>query len=147
MHSPGTEKIQYVVEGEQKCPSNKKAYKKEEKTVIDQIWQSQTKESAVSLRLAKIKYEVFSLMFQAQNLMLPNVGFLKKHIFLLPKNYILSLLVFRRDLCKFKTYHFTKYFMKLGTVMCGFVFWEERDQSEFQFFHMNFCSQKEKEMQ
>ena len=72
-----------------------------------------------------MQYEVLSLMLQARNLMLPNVGFLKKHVFLLPKSSILLLLVFRRDLCKFTTYHFTKYLKKLGTLVHGFVSWEE----------------------
>ena len=37
---------------------------------------------------------------------------------------------YRQDLFKFKTYHFTKYFMKLRAVVCTFVFWEERGQLE-----------------
>ena len=44
IHAPVSETIQYVVEGQQKYPNNKKAQNKEEKADIDQIWQSQTKE-------------------------------------------------------------------------------------------------------
>ena len=40
---------------------------KEGKTDIDQILQSQTKDSAVSLRPAKMQYEVLRLMLQNQN--------------------------------------------------------------------------------
>ena len=37
----------------------------------------------VSLRLAKIQEETLSLMLEARNLMLPNVGDLKQYVFLL----------------------------------------------------------------
>ena len=72
-----------MVEGQQKYPNNINAQKKEEKTDTDQIWQAQTKESVVSLRLAKMQEEALSLMLKARNLMLPNVDYLKQYVFLL----------------------------------------------------------------
>ena len=81
IHSPVPETIQYMVEGQQKYPNNINAQKKEEKTDTDQIWQAQTKESVVSLRLAKMQEEALSLMLKAQNVMLPNVGYLKEYVF------------------------------------------------------------------
>ena len=51
---PVPETIKYMVEGQQKYLNNISAQKKEEKTDTDQIWQAQTKESVVSLRLAKM---------------------------------------------------------------------------------------------
>ena len=41
------------------------AQKKEEKSDTDQIWQAQTKESVVSLKLARMQEEALSLMLQA----------------------------------------------------------------------------------
>ena len=67
-----------MVEGQQKYPNNINAQKKEEKTDTAQIWQAQTKESVVSLRLAKMQDEALSLMLQSRNLMLPNVGYLQQ---------------------------------------------------------------------
>ena len=66
IHSPVPETIQYMVEGQQKYPNNINAQKKEEKTDADQIWQEQTKESVVSLRLARMQEKALSLMLQAQ---------------------------------------------------------------------------------
>ena len=86
IHAPVTETIQYVVEEQQKYP-NKKAWNKEEKTDIDQIWQSQTKEGVVSLRQVEMQYKVLSLMLQARNMVLLNVGYLKQYVFLLLINY------------------------------------------------------------
>ena len=74
IHFPVPETIQYMVEGQQKYPNNINAQKKEEKTDTDQIRQAQTKESVVSLRLAKMQQEALSIMLKARNLMLPNVG-------------------------------------------------------------------------
>ena len=65
IHSPVTEKIQYVLEGQQKHPNNIKAQNKEQKTDIEQIWQSQIKESVVSLGQVEMQYKVISLMLQA----------------------------------------------------------------------------------
>ena len=62
IHSAVPETIQYMVEGHQKYPNNINAQKKEEKTDIAQIWQAQTKESAVSLSLSKMQDEALSLM-------------------------------------------------------------------------------------
>ena len=76
-----------MLEGQQKYPSNIKALNKEQKTDIDQIWQSHIKESVVSLRQVEIQYEVLSLMLQARNMMLLNVGYLKQYVFLLLINY------------------------------------------------------------
>ena len=87
IHAPVTETIQYVVEGQQKYPNNKKAQNKEEKADIDQIWQSQAKESVVSLRQVEMQYKVLSLMLQARNMVLLNVGYLKQYVFLLLINY------------------------------------------------------------
>ena len=58
IHAPVAETIQYAVEGLQKYPNYIKAQNKEEKTDIDQIWQSQTKESVVSLREVEMQYEL-----------------------------------------------------------------------------------------
>ena len=82
IHSQVTETILYVVEGQQKYPNIIKAQNKEEKTDIDHIWHSQTKESVVSLRQVEMQYEILSLMLQAQNMMmLLNVGYLKQYVF------------------------------------------------------------------
>ena len=78
IHFPAPETIYYMKEGQQKYPNNINAQKKEEKTDTDQIWQAQTKESVVSLRLAKMQDEALSLMLQSRNLMLPNVGYLQQ---------------------------------------------------------------------
>ena len=67
IHSPIPETIQYMVEGQQKYPNNINAQKKEEKTDTAQIWQAQTKESVVSLRLAKMEDVALSLMLQSGN--------------------------------------------------------------------------------
>ena len=83
IHFPVPETIKYMVEWQQKYLNNINAQKEEEKTDTDQIWQAQTKESVVSLRLAKIQEEALSLMLKARNLMLPNVGYLKQYVFLL----------------------------------------------------------------
>ena len=77
IHFPVPETIKYMVEGQQKYLNNINAQKKEEKTDTDQIWQAQTKESVVSLRLAKMQEEALSLMLNARNLMLPKVEYLK----------------------------------------------------------------------
>ena len=73
IHSPFPETIQYMAEGQQKYPNNICAQKKEEKNDTDYIWQAQTKEGVMSLKLAKIQEEALILMLQARNLMLPNV--------------------------------------------------------------------------
>ena len=86
MHSPVIEIIQYVVAGQQKYPNNINAQNKEEKTDTDQIQHTQTRESVVSLRPAKMQDEVLSLMLKARNFMLPNVGYLKQYVFLVPAN-------------------------------------------------------------
>ena len=52
---------------QQKYPNNISAQKKEEKTDTAQIWQAQTKESVVSLRLAKMEDVALSLMLQSGN--------------------------------------------------------------------------------
>ena len=65
MHSPVPETIQYMVEGQEKYPNNINAQKKEAKTDTAQIWQAQTKESVVSLRLAKMQDEALILMLQS----------------------------------------------------------------------------------
>ena len=78
IYSPVPETIQYMMEGQQKYPNKINAQKKEEKTDTAQIWQAQTKESVVSLRLAKMQDEALSLMLQSRNLMLPNVGYLQQ---------------------------------------------------------------------
>ena len=85
MHIPVPETIQYMVKGQQKYPKNINPQKKE-KTDTDQIWQAQTKDSVVSLRLAKIQEDAFSLMFKAQNLMLLDVRYLMQYVFLMDIN-------------------------------------------------------------
>ena len=45
------------------------------------MWQSQIKESVVSLRQVEMQCEVLSLMLQARNMMLLHVGYLKQYIF------------------------------------------------------------------
>ena len=70
-----------MVERQQKYPNNINIQKKEEKIDTDQIWEAQTKESVVSLRLAKMQEAALSLMLQARNLMLPKVGYLKQYVF------------------------------------------------------------------
>ena len=82
-HFPVPETIKYMVEGQQKYLNNINAQKKEENTDTYQIWQVQTKESVVSLRLAKMQEKALSLMLKAQNLMPLNVGYLKQYVFLL----------------------------------------------------------------
>ena len=79
IHTPDTETIQYVLEGQQKYPNNIKAQNKEEKAHTDKIWKSQTKESVVSLRLAKMQYKVLSLTLQARNLMPSKITTLQKY--------------------------------------------------------------------
>ena len=49
------------------------------KTDKDEIWQLQTKQSVVSLIPDKMLQEVLSLMLQARNLMLLNMGYLKQY--------------------------------------------------------------------
>ena len=82
IHAPVTETIQYVAEGQQKSPNNIKAQNKEDKIDIDQIWQSQNKESVVSLRQVEMQYDVLSLIIQARNMVLLNVGYLKQKVFI-----------------------------------------------------------------
>ena len=57
------------------------------KTDIDQIKQSQIKESVVSLMQVEMQYEVLSLILQSRNMVLFNVGYLKQYVFLLLINY------------------------------------------------------------
>ena len=52
------------------------------KTDIDEIWQLQIKQSLVSLIPDKMLQEVLSLMLQARNLMLLNMGYLKQYFIL-----------------------------------------------------------------
>ena len=82
IHAPVTETIQYVAEGHEKNPNNIKAQNKEDKTDIDQIWQSQNKESVVSLRQVEMQYDVLSLIIQGRNMVLLNVGYLKQKVFI-----------------------------------------------------------------
>ena len=57
---PGSDAIQYLVEGQQKNLDNIKA-KTKKKTDIDEIWQSQTSGSVSNLRLTKMRYGVLKL--------------------------------------------------------------------------------------
>ena len=86
IHSPVPETILYLAEGQQTYPNNINAQKKEDKTDIDQIWQAQTKNRVVSLRLAKKQEEALSLMLQSRKFMIPNVSYLKQYVFLLLVN-------------------------------------------------------------
>ena len=132
IHSPVPETIQYMVEGQQKYPNNINAQKKEEKTDTDQIWQAQTKESVVSLRLARMQEEALSLMLHARNLMLPNEGYLKQYVFIAYKLNFIAI-GYRQNLCMFKNNHFTKYFLKLGTVVCVYLC-SERKEANWNYF-------------
>ena len=67
IHFSVPETIQHMVEGQQKYPNNINTQKKREKTDTDQIWQVQTKESVVSLRLAKMQEEALNLILKARN--------------------------------------------------------------------------------
>ena len=58
-----------------------KSLEQRRKTDIDQIWQSQTKESVVSLIQVEMQYEVLSSMLQARNMVLLNIGYLKQYVF------------------------------------------------------------------
>ena len=127
IHSPVPETIQYMVEGQQKYPNNINAQKKEEKTDTAQIWQAQTKESVVSLRLAKMQEEALRLMLQVRNLMLPNVGYLKQCVFFIAHKLNFIAIGYRRNLCMIKNHHFTKYFLKLGEVVCVCLCSEKRE--------------------
>ena len=118
IHSPVPETIQYMVEGQQKYPNNINAQKKEEKTDTDQVWQAQTKESVESLSLARMQEEALSLMLQARNWMLPNAGYLKQYVFFIAYKLNFIGIGYRQNLCMFKNHHFTKCFLKLGTVVC-----------------------------
>ena len=86
IHSAVPETILYLAEGQQTYPNNINAQKKEDKTDIDQIWQAQTKNRVVSLRLAKKQEEALSLMLQSRKFMIPNVSYLKQYVFLLLVN-------------------------------------------------------------
>ena len=83
IHSPVTERIQYVVATQRKYPNNTNAQNKEEKTETDYIQHTQTRESVVSLMLGKMPDEVLSLMLQAPDLMLPYVGYLNQYFVLI----------------------------------------------------------------
>ena len=64
--------------------------------------------------------EALSLMFQAWNLILPNIGYLKQCVFFPFKlNFIAT--GYRRNQRMFKDYHFIKYFIMLGAVGCVYV--------------------------
>ena len=58
------------------------------------------------------------LMLQARNLMLPNAGYLKQHVFFIAYKLNFITIGYRQNLCMFKNHHFTKYLLKLGTVVC-----------------------------
>ena len=58
------------------------------------------------------------LMLQARNLMLPNAGYLKQHVFFIAYKLNFITIGYRQNLCMFKNHHFIKYFLKLGAVVC-----------------------------
>ena len=118
IYSPVRKTIQYRVEGQQKYPNNINAQKKEEKTDTDQICQAQTKESVVSLRLARMQGEALILMLQARNLMLSNAGYLKQYVFFITYKLNVIAISYRQNLRMFKNHQFTKQFLKLGTIVC-----------------------------
>ena len=75
-----------------------------------------------------MQVEVLSLMLRAQNMMLPNMGYHKQYVFFAYKlNFIAT--GYRRNLCMFKNYHFTKFFIKLGAVVCVCLCSERRQVS------------------
>ena len=71
--------------------------------------------------------EALSLMLQARNLMLPNVGYRKQYIFFIACKLNFIAIGYRRNLCMFKNHHFTKYFLKLGAVVCVCLCSERRE--------------------
>ena len=73
--------------------------------------------------------EALSLMLQARNLMLPNVGYRKQYIFFIACKLNFIAIGYRRNLCMFKNYHFTKFFIKLGAVVCVCLCSERRQVS------------------
>ena len=75
-----------------------------------------------------MQMEVLSLMLRAQNMMLPNMGYHKKYVFFAYKLNFIAI-GYRRNLCMFKNYHFTKFFIKLGAVVCVCLCSERRQVS------------------
>ena len=75
-----------------------------------------------------MQVEVLSLMLRAQNMMLPNMGYHKKYVFFAYKLNFIAI-GYRRNLCMFKNYHFTKFFIKLGAVVCVCLCSERRQVS------------------
>ena len=73
--------------------------------------------------------EALSLMLQARNLMLPNVGYRKQYIFFIACKLNFIAIGYRRNLCMFKNHHFTKYFLKLEAVVCVCLCYERREVS------------------
>ena len=130
IHSPVTETVQYVVAGQKKYANNISAQNKEEKADTDYIQHTETRESVVSLRLAKVQDEVLSLMLQARTLMLPKVGYLKQYVFysLQTKFYCNLLKTKPKNFQKLRLY---KIFHKAGSsCLHVLAFWEERGHLE-----------------
>ena len=75
-----------------------------------------------------MQVEVLSLMLRAQNMMLPNMGYHKQYVFFAYKLNFIAI-GYRRNLCMFKNYHFTKFFIKLGAVVCVCLCSERRQVS------------------
>ena len=59
--------------------------------------------------------------------MLPNVGYLKQCIFFIAHKLNFIAIGYRRNLCMIKNHHFTKYFLKLGEVVCVCLCSEKRE--------------------
>ena len=65
----------------------------------------------MSLRQVEMQYKVFSLMLQARNMMLHNMGHLKQYVFLLLQTINFITTGYRQDLQE-----------EFGAVVCVFVF-------------------------
>ena len=73
--------------------------------------------------------KALSLMLQARNLMFHNVGYLKQYVFFIAYKLNFITIGYRRKLCIFENYHFTKYFLKLGAVVCVCLRSERREDN------------------
>ena len=73
--------------------------------------------------------EALCLMIQTRNLMLPNLGYPKQHVFFIAYKLNFIAIGYRRNLYMFKNHHVTKYFLKLGAVVCLCLCSERREVS------------------
>ena len=71
-----------------------------------------------------MQYQVLSLKLLSRVLMLPKMGLSNTFFYWLSTKF--HAIGYRQDLRKFKIYLFTKYFIKLGAVLCVFVYFGSR---------------------